>query len=460
LCVDLRMENPFTKIDYTKLGKTLAGRAWLEKALHPPGNAIGPIQGMPDNEAFPSTVMEFRNTFTVAPPVTATTTWNLLVCALPSAEVPLIAWSWNAGAAPPTTATQPTLSGNPNYNFSNWDSDVQRWRRLYGSLTCELNAPALSDQGMVYCAQQRLEIQDTVNTAPANPGAQAQMLAQAVLLTSLPTTPSVLQQISPGFYKHRAKEGCFTVSGLCQPTNLYTSGTSKSVTAGTEAQYGSNPQTSVTLNERSLAWIGGANNVQSGLSNNWSSSWVLFTGISISATVELKMIHAYELQAGLGSSFALFVEASAEPDTDAIDAYFALRHGMMDGYPASFNFFGSLMAGLTSLIPRIASWLAPVGKAALPAIGQAIGQLGTAAPVAAPRQPSPMPAPRPSLKTNDDMERMRRLESRLANLEVTRNPRSVSLPPVPAPRQSRTRSRTPAPAPRRRSRSVSRRNLS
>jgi hypothetical protein len=434
--------DPFTKIDYSKLGKTETGRAWLEKAIHPPGTAIGPIQGMPDNEAFPSTVMEFRNTYTAEPPAGATTTWNLLACAMPSAEVPLLGWSWASGGVAPTPGNAPVLSGNPNYNFDNWDGDVARWRRLYGSVTAELNAPALNDQGMVYCAQQRLEV---LNPNTAAGGGNMDVPSQVVVVPSLPTAPSELQQISPGFYKHRAKEGCFAVSGLCQPTNLYAPGTSKRCFMGTEAQLALNPQVLPDLGGRTMAWAGGDyGSVQTGLSDNWSSSWMLFLGISVNATVEFKVIHAYECQAALGSSFGLFVEPSAAPDTAAVDAYYALRHGMMDGYPAAYNFFGSLMAGLSSLVPKIASWLLPAAKQAVPAIAGAVAS--RVAPAAAPR-PAPVPqarappvaAPRPS-RGGGEVTKLRELESRLANLEVGGNIRAPK-PLHQAQRRSRPRRR-------------------
>lgn len=433
--------NPFA-VDYSKLGKTMSGRAWLEKAIHPPGSAIGPVRGMPDNEAYPSTVLEYRNTQTISTPNPADPTWNLLVLALPNAEVPYLFWRWSSSQPTPTLLTIPEEFDNPNYNFNNWDEDVSRWRQLYGSITAELNAPALSDQGMVYCAQQRLELTESVLREASTAGRSLRP-AQCVIIEQLPTQPNVLQQISPGFYKQRAKEGCFTTLGLCQPTNLYAPGTDVATFFGDTASF----QTGAgiwSIGSRLESWEGApTRRVQTGVSDNWSASWVLFQGVSNAGTIELKDIHGYEMQASFGSSFALFVQPSAPPDPDAVDAYYALRHGMQDGYPASYNLFGSLLAGLGSLVPKIVSWLAPVGRAALPALGQAVSNLGnpTSTPTISDVRPStPVPKPRtgraapgqgPKVDTSV-LDALKRLENKLANLETrTRGG------PVAAPRKKR-----------------------
>lgn len=331
---------------------------------------------MPDNEAYPSTVFEMRNTFAMGPPAMGTdTTWSALILTLPSPEVPLLYWRWPTSALAPTAdmsvvANQPGRAFNTNYNFNGWAADVSRWRRLYGSLTCELNAPALSNQGMVYCAQQRLEI--GANPIELSTNLITNVTGQQVVLTTLPTAASLLAQISPGFYKQMAREGCFTVSGLAQPTNLYQTGADVFLTIGTQANLTPAAGGSLAFPIGSRIYNAGGTSlgVCPGVSTNWSSSWVLFTGIDKSSTVELKSIHGYECQAAVGSSFQLFVEPSAEPDSVAVDAYYSLRHGMLDGYPAKFNFLGSLLSFIPAAISKIASWLAP----SAPMIGQAIGQ--------------------------------------------------------------------------------------
>lgn len=370
------MATPFTNIDYAKIGRTDSGRAWVEKAIHPPGMPLSRICGMPDNEAFPSTVVEMRNTNTVVAPtmVSTDTTWNCLLLTLPGPEAPVLVWKWSATAVSPTAdmavgANRPVILYNTNYNFTSWALDVSRWRMLYGSLTVELNAPEILNQGMVYCAQQRMEIGlNGIENAQNN---TIGLTAQQVLLSQLPTNPSLLAQISPGFYKQLAREGVFTVQGLAQPTNLYQAGAEVFATIGTAANH--TPATGTygcaPIGNRAVTW-GSPYSCCAGVSTNWSSSWVLFTGISQSATLELKSIHGYEMQAGVGSSFQLFVEPSAEPDSLAVDAYYSIRHGMADGYPAKFNFLGSLLSFIPAAISKIASWLAP----AAPLIGQTIGQ--------------------------------------------------------------------------------------
>jgi len=423
--------NPFA-IDYNKLGSTDTGRAWLEKAIHPPGQAVGQVRGMPDNETYPSTVVEFRNTETVASP-NSTDVWNCLFLVQPNAEYPFLYWKWASSESDPTIATlatNDTTVVNPSYNFDQWDYDVARWRQLYGSATIELNAPAVADQGMVYCAQQRLEQLDSSVYESAGAVGLPQRNAQAIMIESLPTQPNVLAQISPKFYKQKATKGAFTVLGMCQPVNRYVVGNSPETSYGSTDQFHSHTPATWTIGNRLVQWENApARRVNTGNSQNLSSSWVLFRGIAPAATLEMKMIHGYEMQASIGSSFALFVEPSAEPDPDAIDAYYRLRHGMADAYPASYNFFGSLLAGLSSLIPKAIEWLAPAAKAVAPVVGQQLTNWGSS-----PRNTPP-----------DTDAALRRLESRMANLEVGPTPRPTRIP-APTTQRGRPRRRRGRPA--------------
>jgi hypothetical protein len=379
---------------------------------------------MPDNESYPSTVFEFRNTYTIQPPtaVGTDTTWNALFLSLPGPENVTLVWKWSASSTPPAAdmnvvANQPVPLFNTNYNFGNWAGDVSRWRRLYGSQTFELNVSDLYNQGMVYCAQQRLEVWSE-GTQLTTPNARSiTWPSQQIVLTQLPTSPQTLQQMSPGFYKQLAREGCFTVSGLAQPTNLYQPGNSTLLSLGTQDNYDNSVP--IFIGQRLETIEGASRIVSSGISTNWSSSWTLWTGLANQATLELKQIHGYECQAALGSSFTLFVEPSAEPDSAAVETYYRLRHGMMDAYPAKYNFLGSLLSFIPAALGKLASWLMPVAQAAAPAVGNAVGQAiagfgkplpdraeiskkvmnleEKAAPVAAPRRLTPVAAPRPSV---------------------------------------------------------------
>jgi len=443
-------DNPYQNIDYTKIGRSDSGRAWVEKALHPPGEARSRICGMPDNEAYPSTTFEFRNTTTITPVTGTQNTWNLLLLSLPSPEQPGVYWAWNSGTAAPgadqsVIANKPSKITNVNYNFANWDADVSRWRRLYGSTTCELNAPSLSNQGMVYSAQQRLEVTSNPYAAPSDPTTATKyhqaFPAQQIVLTSLPSQPNQLQQMSPGFYKQMAKEGCFTVSGLAQPTNLYQQGNDIALTIGTDANMMTDLVANVTnLGGRTKTQDGIIRAVTSGLSLNWSSCWTLFTGISTDATVELKFIHGYECQAALGSSFGPFVSQSAEPDTLAVDAYYSLRHGMQDAYPAKYNFLGSLLSFLPMAISQVAEWLAPKAIEAAPKIisgaASAIGKWAGA-------KSEPPPTREdysPKVSNMEDPPRQAQQQPSRIPRPVQR--RVVVQQPQPQPRRARSRGRS------------------
>jgi len=230
---------------------------------------------------------------------------------------------------------------------------------------------------MVYVAQQRLQLTpfnlnalfpgSTIADVTAQRGYPCTMLE----IQTLPTDQSLLMQISPSSYKERAREGTFSVSRLVQPANQYLStqpplqylGTSDNLLEGGPKNYGTR-SLPVNYGGTILPFYGSAPTTEA-----WSGVWTYYTGISANATIEVKNIHGYEAQPGIGSPFTLFVQPVTGPDNRAVAAYFHLSLRMQDGYRASENFLGGLLAAAKTVLPKVLGFLKPSITSALNSFG-------------------------------------------------------------------------------------------
>jgi len=392
------------KSDFKAMSDTTGGTAWLSKAIHPPGGSSALLSGMPDGDTYPSAMLEFRNTQTINPPASVVTTWNVLMLSLPNPEALALYWTWSTGVdTVPTIDTVPKVLTNTDYSFASFDADVARFRRIYGSVTTQLNAPSLSDQGMAYVAQQRLQFSpfniNALLPAQTTNTAQRGYPAQLLEIQVLPTDQSLLMQISPNSYKEKAREGTFSVSRLVQPANQYQSaqtpiqyvGTSAELLAATPTNYGAR-SLPVNYNGTVINFTGAAPSCEP-----WSGIWTYYTGISSNATIEVKTIHGYEVQPSLGSPFTLFVQPVTGPDNRAIASYLHLVLRMQDGYRSSENFLGGLLAAAKAIAPKVLGFLKPSLSAALNSFGGGGDDEPEPSRQSAPvrRAPAPAPAPPP-----------------------------------------------------------------
>jgi len=331
---------------------------------------------MPDGDTYPSTMLEFRNTQTISPPKGGVVpSWNCLILSLPNPEMIGLVWSWSTADPAPTIATVPVYLNNSDYDFTAFAGDVARFRRIYGSVTTQLNAPSLSDQGMVYVAQQRLQLtQFNLNYLIADQPtdvAQRGYPCNLIEVQTLPTDQSLLMQISPSSYKERAREGSFSVSRLVQPANQYVStqppasffGSSDQLTSGNMLNIGTR-SLRINYNATGASFNGAAPTTEP-----WSGVWTYYTGLSANATIEIKTIHGYEAQPSIGSPFTLFVQPVTGPDNRAVASYFHLTLRMQDGYRASENFLGGLLAAAKTVLPKVLGFLKPSINTALKSFG-------------------------------------------------------------------------------------------
>ena len=148
------------------VSETAAGKAWLEKYLHPPSVQKPAFVATPDNNISPVTTLNFETVNNI--PLTATIgsgstsrTLNLTdAFFLQTTGARVVSYvfvrspGYNSGnwfQHPQTPAIT-----NDSYDFvNNWGSDVSMQRLSYKSCTYYLNATSFNDQGTVTIAQAR-----------------------------------------------------------------------------------------------------------------------------------------------------------------------------------------------------------------------------------------------------------------------------------------------------------------
>jgi len=376
------------------------GVAFLEKYLHPPGPPIKTVEGLPDRDAQASVAMEFRNAHTVAAPALATNTWDVLIVSLPGTKHPVVYWAYPTGSS--ATGIVPANMSFVNNNVlpftPNDANDLQRVRTFAKSLTVYFNAPALSDQGTVYAAQTR--IGTSVGAASTLAAGDPRVLFDFGTLSG---SGENILMLSPKAYMGKARDGIYVSHGYSEPVIQY------------QSVLGNRTDGSVATPRRYIPgyqW----HNLESGAdltefdpnrfempASAMTTGVILFTGMALTTTLELKVYEDIEGIAAPNGHFAPFMTPGAEPDEVAMESAYKIRYHMSDAYPSALNFLGALGALLPKILPVAGSILSslfgPKNTTAVapPVVAASVPTPRiTPRPQAAPRQPVPLPRlPRP-----------------------------------------------------------------
>jgi hypothetical protein len=341
-----------------KKANTSSGLAWLEKYLHPPSANNSIISGIPDRSTNNSAVINWSNETLITPPTTVTTgTWSCLVISTPCPSTPGIFIKW-AGADPVTVA-QVTTGILPNTSFQfgtndqNWRTAVGQYRPCAFSLTTYSDVSDLYNQGMVHCCQSALSTNENTGI-----GTNPVQVIQNNDIGKLPLTPGEIIQASPRYYSGKAKDGCFAVHALTNPTTPFlTSDPNLQTLTGFILP---NQLQQLRIDMSNGATLTAPTDQPSENStimyNGMSVSYTLYTGLLAQATIVAKSCHTWEILVQPSSVWIPFVTPGAEPDPLALDSAAFARYHMQDGAPAAANDLGSLWEGLKS-------FFAPLGKA-------------------------------------------------------------------------------------------------
>jgi len=403
--------------------ESAAGKAWVEKYLHPPSVPRSSYAGTPDNNMSPITSLEFEtvNNIPTVFTVGAVTYQASEMFFLQTTGASVVAYvfvrcptylknEWSQHPQYPAIV-------NDSYDFlQNWGSDVSMQRMAYKSCTYFLNATAFNDQGTVTIAQARPAFftfsggkippespyltDDSFEVLPTKPHRRidgefdynSQILDMGDVSgpgftgAYMPSTPTQVQQSNPKAVTHMAREGAFVTQHWSQPTNRFWNNTDigngsqfdlvqtwlrfiqddhseHSIRLYTKFENGAIPEKPTLLNAADTVWT------------DFTVAYVYFSGLTVGGTtnavgnayITVKSMYCIEVQPHLKSSFVFFQNSPPVPDDRAIHVASAVTHQVPDGFPASANSFASILGLVAQYAPTVVNWINNAFKANAPA---------------------------------------------------------------------------------------------
>jgi len=282
------------------------------------------------------------------------------------------------------------------FDFLTQTSRPHAFRHLYRGITCHLTASAINDGGTVYATQ-------LTGRHRVSPVGRVDVGGTTIVQEAhfhIPLEETSLAQLSPEPYIGNAKEGVYLPLRLQGPVQPFALGAipvianSDIVTAPpltlafdyggpTVGQVPVMDNAPITALPSQASWIndflGGrfptnAFTLGDLAYDNLSVGVIIFRGLAgpagagFGASVTVKTMIGMEVVPRIESPERSFVRAPAECDSRALAAYYALAYELPDAFPASYNFFGTLLPMLGNLASKI--W--PVVRQVLPTIGSAV----------------------------------------------------------------------------------------
>lgn len=392
--------------------ETAAGKAWLEKYLHPPSVQKSSFVSTPDNNISPVTTLNFETINNI--PITGVisgTTYNFSdVFFLQTTGARVVSYIfvrtpfYNSGEW--FQHPQYPAIINDSYDFlHNWGADVSMQRMSYKSCTYYLNATAFNDQGTITIAQsrpafyafqsstipptQRLS-DDFLNTTEVFRRDNAEFDYNGIVLDMgdvsgagvsgefVPATPTQVQQSNPKAVTHLARLGAFVPQHWSQPTNRFYNNSDtgngsevdlcqpfiRFITADksehTIRLFCKNKPDG-TIPEPTL------DNCGDTVWSDFTVAYVYFSALSIPsaigqqivapAFITVKSVYGIEVQPHVKSAFVFFQQTPPVPDDKAIHIAAGIVHQKPDGYPSSANDFGSILSLVSTFAPKVIGWL-------------------------------------------------------------------------------------------------------
>lgn len=380
-----------------RMGDTPEGNLWCLKALHP-SDPMAISRGVPDHNNLITLQMNYQGLARIAAP--GANPWACSVSCLPH---PVHFASYEAvdsvtNATADGTVLNAQLGGTVNSQQLHYAliNQAKRWRITYAGFTLHLDAPALSDQGMVTAAQYVLPAYKR-NAAQSLSSNQSHFRDCSSYATQwfntgdafLPSQASwSALQAMPNAYTGQAKEGVylplrmsskfkwFGPESITKFVRQWVSGTndgyspvgaSVSETSGATFMQLTTTQAAVTnvwpfygvecldYQNAGLGLKGGdvAQMLQSEIGN------VSFINLSPNAALNLTFRVGLEFQVTPDSILAPQASMAPTFDDRAMLTYYLISRELKDAYPADFNDWGKLKNAIMSAYNAVKRVIAP-----------------------------------------------------------------------------------------------------
>lgn len=390
-------------------GLTPSGREFVVKALDPA--SVGPGPGIPDTSACSVLRPEYTVQFTIPPPSVSTANWDLM-CVFPPGDTVACIYAFGPAGTDFSQSTptgggtgwvplQPSIDvpsffdittlasgapvGNAQRSVRSPASAAYTFRHMYKSVTAELVAAAVADQGDVYAAQYPLEMYEpSLLGLPVNSLSTGKPLMVQQNCVRIPFNEADLTLSARAPYVGRARDGVYMPLRLVGPqqefAKLATAGVgfdnvaSCTITKVTNSQNLGIPQVLNFIPDNAGdAFIGsvrGNMNFQYDTGyDNTSVGVIIWRGLAATsggggfgASVMLKIIDGQEICPRPTAADRVYLKPALKYEPLAMQAYYAIMSEMACAYPARYNALGALLPLLSSVASRLLPAIASGGR--------------------------------------------------------------------------------------------------
>jgi hypothetical protein len=242
-------------------------------------------------------------------------------------------------------------------------------------MTINLNASALTNQGMVLAGQFGLKVtrvpdhplvytndfpNANIPVDPANRGA-------VWVVNDLPETTDEVFAKDPHAVRQPARRGVYMPLKFNDPESLFSplESTGYSSNNGTSPNIADNPEMAnspiVLVHNGENTWLrsgdpsdGSCQVLTAAGLVNLQTGVVIFNGLSKQASLDVKVVNALEVVADGTSAWTGFMKSAPDSDPGVMRQVHAVQKALPSAHPASANFLGTLLTTIAPTLGRIA----------------------------------------------------------------------------------------------------------
>lgn len=378
------------------LGNTPSGVDWCVKALHP-ADPITEVRGIPDRSSVPTVFQNYQSAFTFGASAGSVGTWSFTAALLPH---PIDFMYCNVidshgGGGTTFNFNNPQLTGATHAaKYAALLAMATRWRLAYCSATMYLNAPDLSNQGMMVGCQVPVRPRKFFTGGYDEPAGHGTLIPHVKVMQYQAADIPVFANIEayPNAYVNRAREGMYMplkLTDTCQ--RWFDRGDEGFLASETAAYAAGSIELGVAMPP--AAWphedmipahghVIGASICSGYLSGDQTCPMlsgvfgeIAGQGIDVASTITVYFRYGIEMQVMPTSTLAPQLKLSPPYDPVALDHYFQISRELKDAYPADYNDLGKIWKAIKEAIPMIAG---VAGQVLVPGSGQFAAKGATA----------------------------------------------------------------------------------
>lgn len=262
--------------------------------------------------------------------------------------------------------------------------NISMYRITSQSVTCELIAPALSDQGTITASQFSNPPRTLNNGSVGQPDMAAIDPLPDVYIYQDPPEPSA-QILGTSAYTAKCRDGCYMPLKLNSFKWKNMNDRALFENVPTDTMYSVHPMPDIAINEpltypyyetRAIAhW---AQTIPHPKLCGDNIGLVSFAGMAPNVAIRVRVRQVVEICVRPSTLYSPLVEIALPPDETAIRMYYEISSRMADAYPASYNDLGKL----TNIIMGLGKKILPYVEPALDIVSKLPGPAGTVAKVA------------------------------------------------------------------------------